>query len=349
MENIDINDFKKYDRLPQGVGLFVLYDGQTPLFVKSSENLRRFAYLYCDSSSEDKNILDLSGRIQSVSFQEYGSLVEAFIDELVFIDRHNPPYNCMIKPWLDYHYLAVNIHKPPYLAISHTTIGDDIYIGPFRSSFTLNDMLDTFAEVFKLPRCESEHFPCERLSSGLCLGYCQNKLGEALPEMLNRLIIVPNQEAIHKLNEHYEALSDDLEFASAEVVGTYISLLKRYYKNLLFSYTSQFIFGDFKIGDTTIFVKEGMITEIVSKDRYVSLKHTDLSYRRRNEFLAVEKSEYDHRWIVWNFLYQTQPKLIEELFVDNIVELQKAMFSDENEPDLSESSRYDDKDKYGGT
>ena len=328
MKSLSVKELKsKSGSVSQRIGLFILNSGEKPLFVKSSENLRKFLLFYCDSEHENKNIQELSEQADNLNYIEYDSLLEAFIQELIWVDKVKPPYNSFIKPWYDYLYMGVTFDKPPYLKVSHDTLEDYYYIGPFRSSFILNDILDTFADLFRLPRCVDEEFPCERLQSQQCLGYCQNKLGEALPEVLNRLIMVPNKEAIQKLSLKHDELMNELEFLKAENLKNEILLLKKYYKNLLFSYTSYYIAGEFKLNDCTLFVKNGMIDEVVSPDGYLKLYHPELSYRRSNELLAFPKDEYDHRWIVFNFVYNTEPDVIEGLFMENVVELQKNIFN----------------------
>jgi len=313
--------------IPATTGLFILKNTNSDLYVKSSENLQRFIALYTDNQHQDKNIQELANTAQAISYKPYDSLIEAFIDELFYIDKSAPQYNNIIKPWYHYVYLGINHEKPPYIKVCDETIQDFYYIGPFRSSFALNDVLDAFASIFKLPRCTDENFPCDRLETQLCLGYCQNPLGEALPEMLNRLLMLPNLEAISKLQTQHDALQDNLDFQQADDLQDQITLLKRYYKNLLFSYTSQFITGEFKLNDMTLFVKDGLIQEIVAPERYLKLTHPDLSYRKNNELIAYNKSEYDHRWIVFSFIYNTMPEYIDEIFKDNVIDVQKELFS----------------------
>ena len=328
MKTVSVREFKnKSGSVSQRIGLFFLYKDDKPMFIKSSENLRKFLTFYCDSDNENKNIQELSQQVDTIGYIEYDSLIQAFIEELIQVEKFRPQYNVMVKPWYDYLYLGVNFKNPPFMKISHDTLEDFYYIGPFRSSFVLNDILDTFADLFKLPRCESEDFPCERLQSQLCLGYCQNKLGEALPEVLNRLIMVPNKEAVQKLNMKHDEYLNELEFLKAEKLKSDILLLKKYYKNLLFSYTSYYITGEFKLNNYTLFIKEGLIDEIVAPNNYLKLHNKDLSYRKSNELLAFPKDEYDHRWIVFSFVYSTEPETIENLFMENVMELQKKIFN----------------------
>jgi hypothetical protein len=69
-----------------------------------------------------------------------------------------------------------------------------------------------------------------------------------------------------------------------------------------------------------------MIEEIITPDSYVELKHFDLENRKSNELLAYDKAEYDHRWVVFNFIYNTEPEMIESLFMENIEEVQRKVF-----------------------
>ncbi|MCL2065008.1 MAG: hypothetical protein FWG98_11665 [Candidatus Cloacimonetes bacterium] len=352
---------KKTKVLPQKSGLFVLYSKDKALFVKSTENLNRFINFYCDENSEDDVIQELVKQVEHVEYMENDLLIGAFLEEILFINKYNPPFNKMIKPWYKYSYLGINFEKPPYFKVCDDTTEDFYFLGPFRSAFVLNDILDVFADLFKMPRCSNETFErsieqqennrknvdkqnstiygCERLQNELCLGFCQNRLGEALPEMTNRMMMLPNKELINKLNIEYEALLNDLLFQKADDLTKQIELLKRYYKHVLFFYTSQFIEGDFKIQENQITVSEGMIIEgMINKEKikYSCPQSENIPYnldfkKKNNELLAFDKSEFDHRWIIFNFLCQTQPDYIEQLFLENIEKIQKSVFCKEGQ------------------
>jgi len=336
MERIKFSDFiKKPEMLPQASGIFVLHDKEYPLYVKTTENLRRFVGLYSDKNSKEPNIQELEKQIHYIDYQIDNVLIDLFIKELLFINKNNPPFNKILKPWQHYVYLGINFDGPSFMKLCEDTTESHHYLGPFRSAFILNDILDVFAEYFKMPRCgnsEIENFGCNRLLENLCLGFCQNKLKEALPEMLNRMMMIPNKALIGKMIAEHEALLNDLEFEKADTIKSKITLLKKYYKNILFCYTSQFIIGEFDVCGNTIKVVQGMIYEIVSKDTKnsstcICVEERDrFNYLKNNELLAYEKSEYDHRWLVFDFLYNTKPEYIEELFMENVVHLQKKMF-----------------------
>ena len=345
MKKIIYKNFsKKREKIPQKAGLFIFYSSEQALFVKSTENLQKFIHFYCDEDNEDDSVHELVTQFEYIEYKENDILIENFIEEILFIREHNPPFNKIFKPWQKYIYLGINLDKLPYLKVSENTIEDFLFLGPFRSSFAVNDILDVFADLFKMPRCPTEFDflceedfnkeknKCERLLDSQCLGFCQNRLGEALPEMLNRMMMLPSKEIITKLNIEHEALLNDLEFNKADELLTQINLLKKYYKHVLFFYTSQFIEGEFQICDYKVFIKDGMIDFIENKAQRYDFGERDsmLDLRKNNEILAYDKSEFDHRWIVFSFLYDTQPNYLEQLFLENVIYLQKKVFGYEN-------------------
>jgi excinuclease UvrABC nuclease subunit len=319
------------DTIPDSVGVFLFSGDDDILFVKSTENLRRFIFFYALSERPDPSIAELRNQSKTVSYRTFDSLMTSFINELVYIHEEKPVFNNIIKPWHDYVYLGVNFDTPPFIKVCDDTLLDFYYIGPYRNKFALNDIMDTFSQLFGLPRCVSEDFPCDKLEDQLCHGYCTKQVKEALPELLNRLLMVPNKEAVQRLHESVENLKDDLAFTQADILSDQIFTIKKYYKNLMFSYTNQFITGKYIIDGFTIDIKDGMICEIVSPKVHTHIYTTDLSYRRANELLAYQKAEYDHRWIVFAYMYDFHPHLIEKLFMDHIVELQKDMFASGND------------------
>ncbi|MCK9328648.1 MAG: hypothetical protein PHY08_05215 [Candidatus Cloacimonetes bacterium] len=337
--------------IPETTGTFILLKNNQILFIKTTGNLNKFIHFYTDQHHEDNNVKDLINQFEIVYYFETQSLIEAFIIEQIIVNTGKfdkfqasilgniPEYNIKIKPWYKYLYLAINFIKPPYISISNDTVKDDFYIGPFRNSFSLNDALDTFADIFKLPRCESEDYPCLKLAENKCLGFCQNKLSEALPELINKMLLIPNKQVVEKLKTKQEALINDLQFFQADILTEQIKILQRYYKIILFSYVSQFINGEYELYLNEglllckLIINDGMIKEISienknnhKENQYFYICDTDLSNRRNNELLAYEKSEYDHRWIVFNFLYDTEPDVIEAILVENLQYIQQNLF-----------------------
>jgi hypothetical protein len=142
--------------------------------------------------------------------------------------------------------------------------------------------------------------------------------------------MVPNRELIQKLNNQREELLNQLQIQKADVLSEQILLLKKYYKHLLFAYTSQFIDGDFQVNDFNITVQDGMIASqqltIDNSQLTAEFEVSGLHERRNNELLAYDKSEFDHRWIVFSFVYNTNPEMIESLFLESIEEIQLKMF-----------------------
>lgn len=347
---------KKCTVIPEKTGVFVLLRMNTIIFSKFTENLAKFIHIYVCSDVDDTNIKNLINEFDELVYFETDSLIESFIvfniinhtgkynDFSALTEGIYPEYNNKIKAWYSYIYLAVDFIKPPYLKTSNDTVEDNIYIGPFRNSFLLNDALDTFSDIFKLPRCESSDFPCFRLTENKCLGFCQNKLQEALPELINKMILIPNKEIINKLIEKKESLLDDLKFIESEHISNQILNIQRYYKNLLFCYVSQFIDGEFtitiNIGKNLckLIVREGMIEELIRYsdnteeyiEDYLNIAQSDLSNRKDNELLAYDKSEYDHRWTIFRFLIDTEPDNLENILQNNIEEIQKYIFKEIN-------------------
>jgi excinuclease UvrABC nuclease subunit len=360
MSRILIEDIShEIKSIPMTIGYFIFFCDELPLFIKSTENLQRFIAFYTEKGSDDTALIEMLNLTTTIMYFETETLVESLLIELICLQatqtRGNTNstypssmeyfrYNSIIKPWYGYTYLSANFTNPPYLKITDDTTTDGYFIGPFRSSFVLNDTLDVFAELFKMPRCSSSYFPCERLVELSCLGFCQNQLIEALPEMINRMMMLPNKDLIQKLTQQHADLLDSLQFQKADNLSTQISILKKYYKYILFVYVSQFLDGKFEIRDFIFFVTDGLIVDIVrtskqdtysknlnnliniNVDEYYCLTKPSLSQRSSNELLAYEKAELDHRWIVFNFVYDTKPEILEKLFLENIKEIQSKIF-----------------------
>ena len=300
MEKIYYKNLSKLIKhIPKSKGFFVLYNKEEALYVKSTENLNKFIALYTDKDSENESIVSISEQLERIEYLETNTLMEAFLEEQKIIDNFNPLFNKIIKPYYKYVYLGINYNNNPYFKVCDDTTEDYIYLGPFRSSFFINDVLDAFANLFKLPRCQDAgKTGCDRLHENLCLGFCQNRLGEALPNLINYMLLMPNKEIIDKLNEEHEIMLENLNYPMAENLKAQIDLLIKYYKHVLFFHTSKYIEGTFELKNQKIEINNGVLS---SYNKLID------DYRKENEALAYDKSEFDHRWIIFDFIFNTNP------------------------------------------
>jgi len=131
--------------IPEGIGLFICYQQGEALFFKITENLRRFIDFYLLADTEDDRLLSLRHRYDWLEFTSSKDLFTCLIEEKFFFKQHQPVFNKRLREWENYAYLSLQWMEVPYIASSGDTLKNQIYIGPFRDSFFIQDVIDTFA------------------------------------------------------------------------------------------------------------------------------------------------------------------------------------------------------------
>lgn len=116
-----------------------------------------------------------------------GSEFEALVLECSMIKLHMPKYNILLKDDKGYSYIKVG--PKHYPRISMTFQRDDAdadYIGPYMSSFVVNETVDEVNAAFRLPTCTRkfpQEFgkgrPCLNFHIKRCMGVCRGRVSEA--------------------------------------------------------------------------------------------------------------------------------------------------------------------------
>lgn len=307
---------EKFDtlQLPDNCGYFYFKNGDKTLFVKKTANINRFVRYYLDKANTDPVIQEMASKVTDIFWDETPLLLSAYIQEQIIIAEQRPEYQSQIKPYEDYAYLAIDWNKVPYVKVTEDTAGDAFYIGPFRDRFFISDLIYTFADIGKLPACDSENYPCERLTKETCMAYCTRDFDHMLPRLLESYYVFPNETLLPTLHERYEFLMDELEFSEGDVIKAQIRIFEKYYENLLFLYVTRKIDLILELDGFTLTIKSGLLKHIQKDDKiWFANSQEDIEFRD-NEFLAIDKQELDNRWIIWQFVRTNQPVWTDEQY-----------------------------------
>ncbi len=312
--------------IPESLGFFVCLNNDFPVFFKTTENLRKFVSLYLLEETEEISLIDLRNNSNNVQIVPCNDLLEAYIEELLFIDQYNPSFNQSIKPWVDYSYLSLQWKVVPFIKISDNTLDDSAFIGPFRDKFFLHDLIETFNSLYKLPACKDDDFPCDLKDEGHCAGYCiyDNHLDTA--EILMNFYLLPNINILKDLKKRIHLLEVDLLFEEAEIMLLKKQFIEKYYRQLLFFYTSRFINKTLKVQDFSVIIENGMIKNIKKKNHLIYTNHVE-DFPRDNELLCFNKHETDQRWIVFRTIEKSEPKYLQSLLKENYQDIQARIFN----------------------
>ncbi len=314
MDKIQKNKLNEImNTIPESIGLFICYQQGEALFFKITENLRRFIDFYLLADTEDDRLLALRHRYEWVEFTTSPDLFSCLVEEKLFYRQNHPIFNKSLREWENYSYLSMQWQEVPYLNTSADTLQKHIYIGPFRDPFFIRDVIDTFSDIYQLPACADEIFPCPKMNVQQCAGFCLFDDNSDLRTILINYIMTPNLAVLKDLKKKIAQLENELNFNASETMQTQHKLISSYYRQLLFLYTTRHIEEETEINGIRIKIKNGLIHKIISLDNEeFTLNKEDLP--GENELLAHNKDELDERWIIFRMLEKNKPQYIKELY-----------------------------------
>jgi excinuclease UvrABC nuclease subunit len=229
-------DFKEQN-IPEQSGIFTFSDAEKKLYIGKTSNLKRTLSNILSLNSENEVLFKLVSLTEKVSFTEYPSLFSALIEEKKLLDKFQSEYNVLLKPHLDYVYLAIDFARVPYFKVVENTQENLYYLGPFRDRFLLYDLLDTMEELFQFPVCKDEKYPCQRLNDKICYGWCVKDNTEIGKVIVDSYLQV-NKKLTEELGEKKEELSKDLQFIKVEKLKKQITMIEKFYDQIKFLHTT---------------------------------------------------------------------------------------------------------------
>ncbi len=144
------------DALPRAPGVYIFRDRHgLPIYVGKATNLRSRVrqYFYGD---ERRSIANLMRELDSIDHQPCETLLEAEVTELRLIHAHRPRYNRKSRPPKTSHFVKLTKEAYPRLSIVRTIRPDGLlYLGPFRSKRTADQVLHAIWDATPLRRCRS--------------------------------------------------------------------------------------------------------------------------------------------------------------------------------------------------
>jgi len=296
-------------KIPSGTGIFTLSDDNKILYINKTSNLDKSIRQLFEVAKDDKNIFQLVSQTAEIAFEEHISLFAALVHQKKLENSVYPEFNSIIKPFEQYVYIAINFNEPPYIKVAEDTQQNRFYIGPFKDRFFLFDLLDVMAEMFQYPLCPDEKpYPCERYKNDKCLGWCIKEKNETYKNAILPYIISPKELLSFKQNE-YENLFNDLQFEKAEKLKTKIQLIKKYFEYLKFCKITKSLNLEFNKNNISYTINDGRLSGLVENSHKEDFPLISVEYRE-NELLSFNKDQLAERWIVYNYLVNSEDKII---------------------------------------
>jgi DNA polymerase III subunit epsilon len=251
---------KTTKNFPESPGVYMMRDKDDEIiYVGKSSNLKKRAgsYFY-HNTSHDLKTRKLLRHVRKIEYQTTGSELSALILESRLIKQYKPDFNSAGIRYKRHPFIKIDLQNDYPKAVKAYDIKLDgaRYYGPFRSSRTVNGLLETINRDNYLRTCpetklkvSKERVPCLYHQIGQCMAPCNNtqSLKEYRQSVMNSVNWLESQttdSAISVMEQSMNALADEMMFEEAAYVRDRISDLRRVLTNLELT-TSDFKAQDF--------------------------------------------------------------------------------------------------------
>ena len=220
---------RKAMKLPLSPGVYLMHDksGQI-IYIGKAKALKNRVSQYFGSEKNHNN--KVRRMVANVDWFEYivtDSEFEALVLESSLIKQNQPKYNILLKDDKGYSYIRVSEGPWPRITEAKKMEDDGAkYIGPYMSSWSIKQTIDSALKIFKLPDCNRK-FPQDIGKGRPCLNYyikqccapcrgriTQEEYQEAFQEALD-FIRGGSSTSIKVLTQRMEEAAERMEFELA--------------------------------------------------------------------------------------------------------------------------------------
>lgn len=310
---------QKSVNIPGTPGIILFASKDKVLFVKRSSNMKKSLDFLLSAGKGKNEIFQMLSLTDTIAIKETQNLFSALIEEKIVLSQSDCQFKNLSKTFNKYVYLGIDFNKTPFFNVCEDTQNNLFYIGPFLKRFFIFDFLETMADYYKLPLCEDEKYPCDRLKNKKCLGYCLKTSFEKKAMFTDNYIFV-NQSAIDSLHDEIEYLMDNLSFEDAERKKVVVKLQEDYYRYLKFFHVTKSINQSIKLDNNSIIIKNGIVETIITGENRFEFPVV-LPNFRDNEVLAIDTANLPEAWIVFNYLNEINSQKLTELYEKSVNKL----------------------------
>lgn len=232
----------KVTKLPYEPGVYIMRNkAKTIIYIGKAKELRNRVSSYF--RSYDKHTEKVYRMVENVYDFDYivtNSEFEALVLENSMIKQYTPKYNILLKDDKGYDYIKISGEPFPRITAEkqRDSATKDTYLGPYTSSFVVNQTVEEVNHAFKLPTCRRkfpEDFgkqrPCLNFHINRCMGTCTGKIsqkryneiiGEAL-EFINK----GSGPIIERLEAEMFTAAEKMDFEKAAEIRDKIKAIKK--------------------------------------------------------------------------------------------------------------------------
>ena len=232
---------RKAMALPLSPGVYIMKDKtDTIIYIGKAKALKnRVSQYFGSDQNHTEKVRQMVRHVDHFDYILVNSEFEALVLECSLIKQHTPKYNILLKDDKGYRYIRVS--PPPYSRISECKQRQEDgarYIGPYMSSYVVNQSVDEACKVFSLATCGRSFGygkpcgrPCLNHYIDQCCAPCTGKVREAdyaeRVEQAIELLTAGSSAMIGSLTARMEAAAENLEFEKAARLRDRIDAIRR--------------------------------------------------------------------------------------------------------------------------
>jgi excinuclease ABC subunit C len=315
--------------LPSLPGVYLLLSVKMQiLYVGKAKNLKRRVVSYFSSKHHNKKTQDLVLLVQSVQIIIAPSDKEAWLIELMLIQKHKPKYNIRLKDDKSYPYLWLDLdHEFPSFMMVRKRRKGGKYFGPYPNAKAARRMYDFIQKHLRIRNCTPSYFsnrsrPCMQYQINRCTAPCVNlvskaEYGKQIEQALQvlagnnndcRTLLIDKMDQAAQLENYegaakYRDMLEDLSHVVSSVEGStklYNCDVITFVSNYGVVAISHLVIRQSKVDDSSNFVQVlpafseyESIESLVVQYCFMQIKHSLLSKQliidRSGEFRSVLK------------------------------------------------------------
>lgn len=218
----------KSQNLPAKPGVYLFKDNSNVVvYVGKAQNLKSRVRQYIRGGDGRVQIPFLVNNVSDLEVVVTRNEKEALLLEITLIQKHKPKYNIRLKDDKSYWHLKVttSTEEWPRLLLTRQVRKDgNKYLGPFHSSISIRQTLDTSRTVFPVRTCSNSVFnnrtrPCLEYQIKRCLGPCTEQVdsGEYRRHVDNAVLLLQgkNTSLVKTLKQRMLQASDKMHYEEA--------------------------------------------------------------------------------------------------------------------------------------
>lgn len=238
----------KLKEIPHHAGVYFMKNKNDEIiYVGKAKNLnyRVRSYFYHNIMHTGK-IRRMIREVHNVEYELTGSELSALILESRLIKKHKPKYNSATKRYSRFPFIKIDVQNayPKVEKTYEVKLDGARYYGPFKSSFTVNSLLEKIDRSFKIRKCDDKKLVPDKNRSAcmyyeikLCNAPCNftqsyKSYRDEINQIMNFLEAETSKGAISELEGQMTGLADEMKYEEASIIRDRINDLKRVIMNM---------------------------------------------------------------------------------------------------------------------